>query len=120
MRRMRSFTLIEVLITLAILSISLLAIFRGNIFNLRSAKVSSDLTTAVIAAESLLKEEITKGFPDSGTIEGEFSDGLFEGLGYVKRVEAMELPFAADLRLVTVEVTWGRGRSYKLQTVLTR
>jgi hypothetical protein len=35
-------------------------------------------------------------------------------------VEVMELPFAADIRLVTVEVTWGRGRSYRLQTVLTR
>jgi prepilin-type N-terminal cleavage/methylation domain-containing protein len=120
MRRMQSFTLVEVLITLAILSISLLAIFRGNIFNLRSAKVASDLTTAVIAAESLLKEEITKGFPESGTIEGEFSDGLFEGLGYEKRVEVMELPFATDIRLVTVEVMWGRGKSYRLQTVLTR
>ena len=120
MHRMRAFTLIEVLITLAILSIALLAVFRGNIFNLRSAKVTGDLTTAVIAAESLLKDEIRKGFPETGTVEGEFEDGLFGGLGYQKRVESLEIPFAADLRLVTVEVVYGRNRSYSLQTVITR
>jgi type II secretion system protein I len=120
MRRMRSFTLIEVLITLAILSISLLAIFRGNIFNLRSAKVASDLTTAVIAAESLMKEEIGKGYPESGTVEGEFDDGTFEGLRWEKRVESMEILFVTELKIVTIEVKWGRDRSYSLQTIITR
>lgn len=120
MRGMRSFTLIEVLITLVILSISLLAIFRGNIFNLRSAKVSGDLTTAVIAAESILKEEIGRGYPESGTVEGEFEDGIFEGLRWEKSVESMELPFVVDLKLVTVEIKWGRDRSYRLQTVISR
>jgi prepilin-type N-terminal cleavage/methylation domain-containing protein len=120
MHGMRSFTLIEVLITLVILSISLLAIFRGNIFNLRSAKVSSDLTTAVIAAETLMKEEIGKGYPESGTDEGVFDDGTFEGISWEKRIEVMDLPFATDLKIVTVEVKWGKDRSYSLQTVITR
>jgi len=119
-RGIRAFTLVEVLITLVILSVSLVAVFRGNIYNLRSDKISSDLTTAVIAAESLIKEEIGRGYPESGTVEGEFDDGNFEGLRFEKRVEAVEIPFATDLKLVTVEVKWGRDRSYSLQTMIAR
>ena len=120
MQMLRSFTLIEVIITLAILSISLLAIFKGNIFNLRSSKVSSDLTTAVIAAETLMKEVIVAGYPESGVVDGEFEDGLFEGLRWNKSVEAMELPMVVDLKLVTVEVWWGKDKSYRLQTIISR
>ena len=120
MKKLRSFTLIEVIITLAILSISLLAIFKGNIFNLRSSKVSSDLTTAVIAAETLVKEVIAGGYPESGVVDGEFEDGLFEGLRWSKRIEVMELPMVVDLKLVTVEVWWGKNKSYQIQTIVSR
>jgi prepilin-type N-terminal cleavage/methylation domain-containing protein len=120
MQRFRSFTLIEVLITLAILSIALLAIFKGNIFNLRSSRVASDLSTAVIAAEMLMKEEISKGYPESEVVDGEFEDGLFDGLKWKKSVETMELPMVVDLKLITVEVWWGNDRSYQLQTIISR
>jgi prepilin-type N-terminal cleavage/methylation domain-containing protein len=120
MQRLRAFTLIEVLITLAILSISLLAIFKGNIFNLKSSKVASDLTTAVIAAEMLMKEAIGAGYPESGVVNGEFEDGLFEGLKWTKSVETMELPMAVDLKVVTIEVRWGKDRSYQLKTIISR
>jgi len=115
-----AFTLIEVLIALFILSVALLAILRGNVFNLRSTSESSNLTTAVIAAESIMKEEIAKGYPPSGKDEGFFEDEPFKGYRWEKSVEVMELPFVEELKLVTVTIRWGKNGSYTLQTVLSR
>ena len=120
MKRIRAFTLVEVLIALTILSIALLAIFKGNFFNLRSAKESTDLTTAVIAAESIIKDTISKGYPESGITEGTFEEEYFKGLKWKKEVGTLELPFIVDLKLVTVEVQWGKNRNYTLQTILSR
>ena len=120
MLRFRAFTLVEVLIALVILSIGFLAVLRGSTFSLRSSRVAADLTTAVIAAESLLKEEIGKGFPASGSDAGAFEDGIFEGYTWAKRIEVLELPYIEELKLVTVTVSWDGDRNYTLQTVLSR
>ena len=120
MKKFRAFTLVEVLIALTILSVALLAIFRGNLFNLRSIKEASDLTTAVMAAESLIKEAISKGYPESGTLEGTFEDDAFQGLKWSRTVETLDIPFVVDLKLVTVEVRWGKNKSYTLETILSR
>ncbi|MEM2983366.1 MAG: prepilin-type N-terminal cleavage/methylation domain-containing protein [Candidatus Bathyarchaeia archaeon] len=115
-----AFTLIEVLIALFILSVAFLAILRGSVFNLRSTRESSNLTTAVIAAESIMKEEIAKGYPPPGKDEGVFEDEPFKGYRWEKSVEVLELPYVEELKLVTVTISWGKNGSYSLQTVLSR
>ncbi len=120
MPRAGAFTLVEVLIALVILSVALLAILKGSVYNLRSAKESSDLTTAVIAAEAIIKEEIGKGYPSSGSEEGVFEEEYFKGYRWKKSVEVLELPYIEELKLVTVTVEWGKTGSYTLQTVLSR
>jgi type II secretion system protein I len=117
---MRAFTLVEVLVALAILSIGFLAVLQGNTFNLRSSRRAANLTTAVIAAESLMKEEIAKGFPSSGSEEGSFEDGLFEGISWSRQIEVLELPFIEELKMVTITTSWAEGESYTLRTVLSR
>jgi hypothetical protein len=109
-----------VLIALVILSLGFLAVLQGSTFSLRSSRESTALTTAVIAAESLMKEEIAKGFPQSGLEEGTFEDGVFEGFSWAKSIEVLELPFIEELKLVTVTISWGPGKEYTLQTVLSR
>lgn len=118
--KLKAFTLVEVLIALTILTIALLAIFKGNLLNLRSSREASDLTTAVLAAESLLKEVVNKGYPASGTLEGAFEEDYYEGLKWKRTVETLEIPFVVDLKVVTVEVYWGKNKSYSLQTILSR
>jgi type II secretion system protein I len=118
MKKVKGFTLIEVLITISLLSIAMLAILRGNVFNLRSAKTASDLTAAVMAAESIMKDQLGKGFPESGISDGTFEEEYFSGMKWNKRVETLNIPFVEDLKIVTVEVEWGDGRIYTLQTVL--
>jgi type II secretion system protein I len=116
----KAFTLVEVLITLTILTVALLAIFRGNVVNLRSAKQVSDMSVAVMAAESLMKDTLKEGFPQSGTTEGTFEGEYFPGIKWKKVVESLELPFVTDLKVVTVEVGWGNGETYTLETVVSR
>jgi len=118
--RIKAFTLVEVLIALAILSIGFLAVLRSSTFNLRSSRAAADLTIAVIAAESLIKEEIAKGFPQSGSDEGVFEDDTFQGYSWSKRIDVLELPFVEELKLVTVTVSWKGNKNYTLQTVLSR
>jgi type II secretion system protein I len=116
----KAFTLVEVLITLTILTVALLAIFRGNVVNLRSAKQVSDMSVAVMAAESLMKDALHEGFPQSGTTEGTFEEEYFQGIKWKKVVESLELPFVTDLKVLTVEVDLGKGETYTLETVVSR
>jgi general secretion pathway protein I len=118
--RARGFTLLEVLIALVILSTAFLALLRGNVFNLRSQREAENLTVAVIAAETLMKEIISEGYPESVIEEGEFEDEYFAGLRWKKSVEVVEFPYIEELKLVTVEILWGERGSYALRTVLSR
>ena len=118
MIKLKTFTLIEVLITLTILAVAMLAIFRGNLVNLRSAKEASELNTAVIAAESIIKDMMNKGYPESGILEGTFEEDYFEGLKWRKIIETFEFPFIVDLKIVSVEVEWGENKTYTLQTIV--
>jgi type II secretion system protein I len=118
--RVRAFTLIEVLVSLVVISIAFVAVLRGSVFNLRSLRSASDLTLATIAAETMIKETLVGGYPESGTEDGVFEEGPFQGLEWSRQVEVMELPYIEDLKLVTVEVGWGRDRTYTLSTVVSR
>jgi type II secretion system protein I len=117
---LRGFTLIEVLIALVVISVAFLAALRGSSVNLRSLRTASDLTTATMAADSLMKQIVAEGYPESGTEEGVFEEGPYRGLDWTRKVEVVELPYIEELKLVTVEISWGEGERFNLQTVLTR
>jgi prepilin-type N-terminal cleavage/methylation domain-containing protein len=116
----KAFTLVEVLLSVLILSIALLAVFRGNVFNIRSAREARDLLTATMAADSILKETYRRGYPESGVFEGVFEEEHFKGLAWVKRIGPLEIPGVTDLKQVSVTVDYGRGRLYTLDTVISR
>ena len=118
--KLYGFTLIEVLIALVIVSVAFVAILNGSVFNLRSQKEAADLTTAVTAADMMMKEVIAEGYPASGMDEGEFEDGYFKGFGWKKSIEAIEFPYLEELKLVTIEIHWGKSETYTLRTVLSR
>lgn len=118
--RVRGFTLVEVLIALVIISIAFVAVLNGSVFNLRSQRRAADLTLAVAAADMMMKEVIAGGYPASGMEEGEFEDDYFKGLTWKKSVEAIEFPYLEELKLVTIEVRWGKDDSYSIRTVLSR
>jgi general secretion pathway protein I len=70
----RGFTLLEVMISLAILAIGLVTVMQLFSSSLRNAKVSQDYTKAIFAARQMLEEimvtqEDFEGFEDSGEFE---------------------------------------------------
>jgi general secretion pathway protein I len=117
---LRGFTLIEALIALAVISVAFLAVLHGSASNLRAQRRASELTTAGLAAEYLMKQVIAEGYPPSGEEEGTFEEGPYRGLEWTRSVQAVEIPHIEELKLVTVEVQWSGRESYRLQTVLTR
>ncbi|MFW6139078.1 MAG: type IV pilus modification PilV family protein [Spirochaetota bacterium] len=116
----KAFTMVEVLITLAVLSVAMVAILKSNVVNLRSGKKASELNRAVVAAEYLIKQEINKGYPTSGIFQGSFKEGEFGGLSWYKKIEPVRVPLLEELKLVTVSIKYGEGKKYTLQTVLSK
>ncbi len=119
-KKLRSFTLLEVLIALTIISISIAALIRGGTQSFISSARVASLTEAIIACDYLMKETISKGYPESGETEGSFEGDEFKGMKWRKEIRSLEIPGFEDLKLVTVEVEYGRGRKYQLKTVLSR
>ena len=52
--------------------------------------------------------------------QGTFEEDYFSGLKWKKQVETVSLPFIQDLKVVYVEVEWGRNKSYSLQTIISK
>jgi len=70
----KGFTLLEVMISLAILAIGLVTVMQLFSSSLRNAKVSQDYTKAVFAARQMLEQILVEekdfdGFSDSGVFE---------------------------------------------------
>ncbi|MBI5905750.1 MAG: prepilin-type N-terminal cleavage/methylation domain-containing protein [Deltaproteobacteria bacterium] len=104
-RPVRGFTLLEVLVSLAILSGTLLLAFRIVSGAISAEERSERWTSASFLAESLVREA-TAGFPDTGETEGKFSPPM-DSYSWRRTVRPA---VHADAREVHVTVTWTSGR----------
>jgi type II secretion system protein I len=95
--RCDGFSLLEVLVALAIVSLILFVTFNINSNSISIERSVRDRLAAVTEGEKLLNSEIW-GFPDVGTRTGEESDGDFE---YTYKIEVLETPHP-DAREVNV------------------
>ncbi|RMG03461.1 MAG: prepilin-type N-terminal cleavage/methylation domain-containing protein [Nitrospirae bacterium] len=99
------FSLLEVMVAVAILGISVVALFQVFSAGLRGTKKVEDYTRALIIGRSLMDEAYT--VPDPEELSGvEEFDG-----GFTTRREVTELPsddINGILYLIEVEVQWGR------------
>jgi general secretion pathway protein I len=120
-RSERGFTLIEVLVSLLILSISVVAVLQLFGAGLRLARASGDHIDAVMLAESRLAEIAGESLTE-GVTEG--TEGAYRWTRRVA-VDPSLLPEDQDpetvsrvrLARVTVEVRWGRNRLVELVTI---
>ena len=121
MRRAGSagFTLLEVLVALAVLAIALVVVMQVFSANLRNLSVSEQHVYAVSRAETIMREVVDdESFPDvpSG---GTTDDGYRYSVSMAKVLEERTRPVPADLLLVSVTVSWNEGkreRNIMLQT----
>src|SRR5512135_1853368 len=101
MRDRRGFTLLEVLVSLAILSITLLLAYQVLSGAIAAEDRSERWTVASYLGETLLRES-TAGWPDTGETSGKFETPL-DAYSWQRSILTAAHP---DAREVHVTVTW--------------
>ena len=109
------FTLIEIVVTLAILTLALPALLRSFTEAAKGQALAENRTTALYLLKFRLAAIEAEGYPDIGEEEGEFGeDSRFRWHSNVQDVESEEIE---GLRLITVTVTWQeRGKERLIST----
>jgi len=104
----RGFTLIEVVIALAILAVGLVGILSLFPIGFDAARRSVNSTQAALYSREKLEQVKNAGFPSVGTTNGTFPDPLYTWSQNVTE------PTAGVLRKIDLTVKWQYGtRSYQ-------
>ena len=109
------FTLIEIVVALAILSLALPTLLRSFTEAAKGQALAENRTTALYLLKFRMAAIEAEGYPDIGEEDGEFGeDSRFRWHSDVQDVESEEIE---GLRLITVTVTWQeRGEERLLST----
>ncbi len=102
--RRRGFTLLEVLVALAILSMTLVLAYRVISGAIAAEDRSERWTTETFLGDNVLRDAL-KTFPEVGESKGDFPSP-YEGYSWKRTVKQAAHP---DAREVHVQVTWGEG-----------
>ncbi|HLG22490.1 MAG TPA: prepilin-type N-terminal cleavage/methylation domain-containing protein [Candidatus Manganitrophaceae bacterium] len=119
-RGQRGFTLIEIMVALAVLSIALVVLLGLRNRDLALAAYSRHLTEATLLARQKIGEISLAGFPDLGEREGDFADAapgyrdlrgmVFGRTEYRWREEVKQTPYPYDVvRELSLTVVWSEG-----------
>jgi type II secretion system protein I len=104
----RGFTLLEVLIAVAILG-SAFAVILGTVNrNLILASDSKNLTIAEELIQTKITEIELEGFPESREEEGEFEEA--PGFKWFLSIKPVTIPVLGEIRTVRLLITWDDGR----------
>lgn len=112
------FTLIEIIVTLAIISLGLPVLLQSFSNAANAQKNAEDKTTSLYLLKTRMAQIEIQGYPDIGQEEGDFG----ENSPYRWRTEVHDVEsedFQDGLRAVTVTITWqerGREKSISMST----
>ncbi|HTW89644.1 MAG TPA: prepilin-type N-terminal cleavage/methylation domain-containing protein [Candidatus Binataceae bacterium] len=110
--RCRGFTLLEVMIAVAVLGIAMMALLALDHQDLQGVIRARELTQASMLAQNLMTQAELDRYPDLGTTSGTFNKvfpGQFSNFQWQQTVT--ESGIFPDLRKVTVVVLFGPGFS---------
>jgi len=115
--RRGAFTFIEVIVALAIVSISLLALLRLHIISIRMADTAEITSQAVFLANEKIAETLAAGYPKEGTNCGTVEKNAL-CLHWKTGVADLRLPQLDEagitgLRKISVAVNWKQGAGSK-------
>ena len=121
------FTLLEVLVAVAIVGITLVMLLRLHLLSLDATLAAQDLTTAVLLAEGKMATFMAQS-PRQGEDQGRFDGPDLERFSWTTLVTDYDIDLGGQndgreesigIRHVTVSVHWrdgNRDRSYSLET----
>jgi len=115
--RTTGFTFIEVLVALAVVSISLLALLRLHLISINMAERAQITCQSVFLAEQKLAETLAEGYPPEGINGGTVEQNrvLFRWRTEVADLYAPQLKEAnvTGLRKILVDISWKQGLGCK-------
>lgn len=103
-RQSRGFSLLEVMVALAILGVAIVAIFQLFSTGLRATKKSDDYTKAIFYARSLLDEAYSISDPEESSGSADL-EGYFDGSREVDMISSSD-DGNVKLYEIIVKVTW--------------
>ena len=118
--RRRGFTLLEILVSVTILAVALVALMRAFSTGLMGIGLAEARATAVAHARAKLEEVGTVIALEAGDLEGEWEDGYRWHVAIERyQLELGEADAGAALAPYTVEVTvsWDEARKFTLSTL---
>jgi general secretion pathway protein I len=107
-RRARAFTLLEVMVAMAILGIALLGLLGLHHQSIQSVIRAQQTTRASMLAQAVMTEAELERFPDLGVTSGNFEasfPGEFKDFRWERKVEASGM--FPDVRKVKVLIRYG-------------
>ena len=111
------FTLIEVIVALAVMAIGLVTLLNLQLVSIRMTHHAYAKSQAALLAEARMAEAIANGFPEIGSMTGTVEDAdraiAFDWQTTVSdlHVAAFQDTAVSGLRRVEVVVTWEAGQS---------
>ncbi|MFI5322315.1 MAG: prepilin-type N-terminal cleavage/methylation domain-containing protein [Thermodesulfobacteriota bacterium] len=106
--RSAGFTLLEVIIAVAIIGSSLAILLGAVNKNLILASESKNLSIASFLAQRELSEIETEGYPEIGNQEGAFED--YPEFNWYESVQPYNIQqLSTEIRIVILTITWGEG-----------
>ena len=98
------FSLIEVLISLTILSVGLLAVAGMQMTSIKGNFSSGNVTNATVLAQSKLEDLKSLSYTDSGLTSGQHSDGTISGSIFSMFYDVVDI--TSTMKAITVTVLW--------------
>ena len=116
-RRSRGFSLLEVMVALAILGIAVVAIFQLFSINLRTTQKADDYTKAIFYARSMLDEAYSRVDPSEASASEEYE----RKYKVTREVSVKSESEKGDVRVyeITVTVTWPPSGSFRIKGLRT-
>ena len=114
----KGFTLLEVIIAVAIMGASLAVLLGSVNKNLVQASQSKNQFIAQTLAQKIITEVELEGYPEVGQDQGTFEN--FPGFNWYINVIPYEIELLeVEIRIVTVDIGWNEGRNvYRLSTAI--
>ncbi len=98
------FSLIEVLISLVVLAVGLLALAELQIFSIKGGSASNRVTQATILAQNRLEELRRLPYDDSLLTQGQHEEGSLSGTIFSQAHDVADL--SSTMKTVTATVRW--------------
>ncbi len=111
----KGFSLLEVIVAIALLGLGIVAIMQLFSTGLDSARKTDEYTRALIHARSLMDDAMTMDDLARISDSGDFNDGF----SYQRSAKLKESREKTDVYEVDVEVFWGNGGVVRLKSLKT-